>query len=86
MSDSDSDHIREAIAKIIADDDHEPHLIGAVTLIAEMVGPDGKNYLFHLTSTDMTVWKERGMLMYRLDMLSGGTTLAEFERNGDTDG
>ncbi len=80
---NDSDHIREAVAKIIVDDDNGPHLIGAVTLIAEMVGPDGKTYLFHLTSDDMTVWKERGMLMYRLDMLAGAATHSEFERTED---
>lgn len=80
---NDSDHIREAISKIMAQDDNGPHLIGPVTLIAEMVGPDGGNYLFHLTSDDMTVWKERGMLLYRLDMLSGEATHVEFERAED---
>lgn len=80
---SDSDYIREAIAKILVDDDNDPHLIGPVTLIAEMVGSDGKDYLFHLNSDDMTVWKERGMLMYRLDMLAGAATQSEFERTED---
>ncbi len=80
---SDSDHIRDAIAKIIADDGDDPHLIGAVTLIAEMVDLDGDTYLFHLNSTDMSVWKERGMLMYRLDMLAGEATVVEFGRAED---
>lgn len=78
-----SDQIRDAIAKIIEDDGEEPHLIGAVTLIAEMVGPDGATYLFHLNSNDMSVWKERGMLMYRLDMLAGEATVVEIGREND---
>ena len=81
MSDSDSDYIRNAIAQIIADDGHDPHIIGDVTLVAEMVAPDTKTYLFHLNSEGMTVWKERGMLMHRLDMLAGETTATEIERD-----
>jgi len=79
--DSDSDLIREAIAKIVVADGHEPHMIGAVTLIAEMVSPDGENFLFHLDSSDLSVWKERGMLMYRLDMLAGQATVTELMRD-----
>ncbi len=78
--DTDSDQIRSAIASIIEGDGEEPHLIGAVTLIAEMVAPDGETYLFHLNSNDMSVWKERGMLLYRLDMLAGEATHTEFKR------
>ena len=75
------DFIRDAIADILAEDDEEPHLIGDITLVAEMIGPDSKTYLFHLTSTEMTVWKERGMLMYRLDMLGGRATVSEMDRD-----
>ncbi len=75
--DTDSDLIREAIGKIVDADGNGSHMIGAVTLIAEMVGPDGENYLFHLDSHDLSVWKERGMLMYRLDMLAGMATVNE---------
>ncbi len=77
------DFIRDAIAKILAEDEEKPHLIGDITLIAEMIGPDSKTYLFHLTSTEITVWKERGMLMYRLDMLSGAATKTEIDREDD---
>ncbi len=79
-SDVDSDRIRAAIAEILSDDDTEPHLIGDVTLIAEMVGPDSVTYLFHLNSEGLTVWKERGMLQYRLDMLAGEATDVEIRR------
>ena len=78
--DTDSDLIREAIAKMNEEDDVEQFLIGDITLIAEMIGQDSKTYLFHLTSDGLTVWKERGMLMYRLDMLSGRATASEIER------
>ncbi len=79
---SNPDHIREAIAQIIAadDDNEDTYLIGDLTLVAEMVGPDSKTYLFHVSSEDITVWKERGMLMYRLDMLTGQAVVAEGER------
>ena len=79
----DSDYIRDAIAKINADDGEDGYLIGDITLIAEMVGPDSRTYLFHLTSDEMTVWKERGMLMYRLDMLTGRAVVTELERSDD---
>ncbi len=81
--DTDSDLIREAIAAINSEDGNETYLIGDVTLVAEMIGPDSKTYLFHLTSQDLTVWKERGMLMYRLDMLAGAATKAEIGREDD---
>jgi len=81
--DTDSDLIREAIGKVVEANGNEPHMIGAVTLIAEMVGPDGENYLFHLDSHDLSVWKERGMLMYRLDMLTGQATATEIGREND---
>ncbi len=81
--DTDSDLIREAIGKIVEADGNGRHMIGAVTLVAEMVGPDGENYLFHLDSNDMSVWKERGMLMYRLDMLAGQATVVEIGRADD---
>jgi len=80
---SDCDYIRDAIAQIIADDDEEPYLIGDITLVAEMIGQDSETYLFHLTSDEITVWKERGMLMYRLDMLVGRTTVSELKRDDD---
>ena len=79
--DSDSDRIRNAIADILDEDGEEAHFIGDLTLVAEMIGPDSETYLFHLTSDSLTVWKERGMLMYRLDMLAGRTTVVEIERN-----
>ena len=80
-TDIDSNLIREAIGKIVEADGHEIHMIGAVTLIAEMVSPDGENFLFHLDSSDLSVWKERGMLMYRLDMLAGMATVTEMTRD-----
>ena len=81
--DTDSDLIREAIGKIVKADGYGTHMIGAVTLIAEMVSTDGENFLFHLDSSDLSVWKERGMLMYRLDMLAGMATKAELAREDD---
>ena len=81
--DTDSDLIREAIGKIVEAAGHESHMIGSVTLIAEMVSPNGENFLFHLDSSDLSVWKERGMLMYRLDMLSGQATVTEIGREND---
>ncbi len=78
---NDSDYIRDAILQVIGD--KEPYLVGAVTVVAEMVGENGDTVLFHLNSDDMPVWLERGMLMYRLDMLSGEATHTEFIRAED---
>ena len=78
---SDLDPIRDAIAKVIADDDHDDqYMVGDFTLIAELIGSDTETYLFPLQSTELTLWKERGMLMHRLDMLSGATTATQIEK------
>ena len=78
---NDANYIRDAILQVLGPE--EKGLVGAVTLIAEMTLEDGQNVLFHLNSNDMSVWLERGMLMYRLDMLAGEATLTEFERAAD---
>ncbi len=77
-----ADRVRDAIAQIIADDednDDGPYMIGDMTLIAELTTPEGKTNLFTLSSTEMTAWKERGMLMFRLDRLSARSVVHEQE-------
>ena len=83
---SDTDHVRDAVAQIMADDEDNnegPYLIGDLTLIAEMTSPDGETHLFTVTSGDMTAWKERGMLMFRLDRLSARSVVNE-QANDDS--
>ena len=78
----DADHVRDAIAQIIADDDDNddgPYMIGDLTLIAELTTPEGNTNLFTMASTEMTAWKERGMLMFRLDRLSARSVVHEQE-------
>ena len=77
----DSDRVREAIADIIAGDGNEPHLIGDLTLIAELTSPEGETHLFTLWSDGMTVWKERGMLMHRLDRLGAMAVVTELDED-----
>ncbi len=67
---SGSDYIRDAIAKILIDDDVGPYMIGDLIILAEMTSSRGTIELFILSSDDMTVWKERGMLADRLDDLA----------------
>ena len=79
-----ADLVRDAIAQIVADDeDNEegPYLIGDLTLIAEMTSPEGETHLFTLASTEMTAWKERGMLMFRADRLSARSVVNELDDN-----
>ena len=78
---SDTDGIRNAIAQIIADDFDEVHLIGDVTLIAEITSQEGETFLFTVSSTEITAWKERGMLMHRLDSLAARSVIHETERD-----
>ncbi len=80
---SDSDRIRDAIAEIIKGDHDEPRLIGDVTLIAEMTSSEGESELFTLWSNGMTVWKERGMLLHRLDRLAATAMIVELAEDDD---
>ena len=79
----DSDRIREAIADIFEANGDETHLIGDVTLIAELTSPEGETHLFTLWSDGMTVWKERGMLMHRLDRLGAMAVVVELDNQDD---
>ena len=77
-----ADLIRDAIAKIMIDDDdldEGPYMIGDLTLIAEMTSPEGETHLFTMSSTEITGWKERGMLMFRLDRLAARSVVHELE-------
>ncbi len=79
---SDSDHVRNAIAQVMADDppdDDGPYVIGDLTLIAELTSKEGETHLFTLTSDEMTAWKERGMLSFRLDRLTARSVVNELE-------
>ena len=78
---SDTDGIRNAIAQIIADDFDEAHLIGDVTLIAEITSQEGEIFLFTVSSDEITVWKERGMLTHRLDALAAMSVTHELDRD-----
>ena len=62
---SDSDKIRSAIADLIRDEFESLPLIGHVLLLAELHDEEGP-WLFRLTSDDMPVWVEIGMLEDRL--------------------
>ena len=77
-----ADLVRDAIAQIMAEDedmDKGPYLIGDVTLMAELTSPEGEVHIFTISNTDMTVWKERGMLMHRLDRLGALAVAHELE-------
>ncbi len=77
-----ADYVRDAVTKIMSDDednDKGPYLIGDLTLIAELTSPEGETHLFTLSSTNITSWKERGMLMCRLDRLTARTVVHELE-------
>ena len=78
---SDTDGIRNAIAQILADGDEAPHLVGDVTLIAELTSQEGETYLFTVSSTEISVWKERGMLMHRLDTLAALSVIHQIEED-----
>ena len=81
-----ADLVRDAIAWIMAEDENNnegPYLIGDLTLIAEMTAPDGETHLFTLASTEMTAWKERGMLMFRLDRLTARSVVHELSDDDD---
>ncbi len=75
------DGIRDAIARIITDDGEDPHLVGDVTLIAELTSQEGETYLFTVSSTEITAWKERGMLMHRLDTLAALSVIHQIEQD-----
>ena len=80
--DTNADLIRGAIAQIMIDDDDfdgGPYMIGDLTLIAEMTSPEGETHLFTMSSTEITGWKERGMLMNRLDRLTARSVVHELE-------
>ena len=79
---TDADRVRDAVAEIIRDDednDEGPYMIGDITLIAELTSPEGATHLFTITSTEMTAWKERGMLSFRLDRLTARSVVHELE-------
>ena len=48
-----------------------------------MTSPEGKSELFTLWSDGMTVWKERGMLLHRLDRLAASAMVQELAEDDD---
>ncbi len=79
---TDADYVRDAIQQVMADDPPDedgPYMIGDLTLMAEMTSKNGETHIFTLSSTEMTAWKERGMLMFRLDRLTARSVVHELE-------
>ena len=79
MSETDVTDIRDAVLGILMRDWDGPFMVGDVVLLAEITDSDGDTNLFTLHNTEITVWKEVGMLRWRLESISSG----DFELEDD---
>ena len=67
-----ADHIRDAVLKIMADNDEQPMMIGDLVTLAEFTDEDGNIQLLTVHNIEITRWKEVGMLSDRLLSINEG--------------
>ncbi len=67
-----ADHIRDAVLKVLEDDDEGPFMIGDLVLIAEITPSHGEPHLLTLHNEDISHWKELGLLHDRLLSITQG--------------
>lgn len=79
----DADYVRDAILKVLEDDDEGPFMVGDLVLIAEITPADGETSLFTLHSDEISHWKELGFLHDRLAAINQGHFVLG---GGDEDG
>lgn len=67
-----SDHIRDAVLKVVEDDEAGPFLIGDLLVIVEITTGDGTTNLLTIHNIEISYWKELGFLHNRLDSIAKG--------------